>query len=149
MGERRCKAGSIWPISTEHGWASRGTSGPVQRIIEKVKIPVDLGGGIRSLDTAKKVLDLGVDRIVVGTTAALDNDLAKGDIRQHRGASDPQRGQPQRLRCGARLAARTDELAEVFAKRMVDMGARRIVFTDVSRKRDARGRQHSSYEAHG
>ena len=47
----------------------------VRRIIDSTQIPVDLGGGIRALETAQKVLDLGVDRIVVGTTAALDTDF--------------------------------------------------------------------------
>lgn len=108
--------------------------GAVQRIIATAKIPVDLGGGIRSLDTARKVLDLGVDRIVVGTTAALDNDLAKaifGSIGDRAILSVASLNGYVAVRD---WQARTDERAEVFARRMVDMGARRIVFTDVSRK---------------
>ncbi len=49
----------------------------VARIIDALRIPVQLGGGIRSLETAKLMLDLGVDRFVVGTSAILDRDFAK------------------------------------------------------------------------
>lgn len=106
----------------------------VARIIECAKIPVDLGGGIRSLDAAKRVLDLGVDRVVVGTTAALDEGLAKtifGTIGDRTILSIASLNGYVAVRD---WQARTDERAEVFAKRMVNLGARRIVFTDVSRK---------------
>lgn len=49
----------------------------VARIVDALNIPVQLGGGIRSLETAKLMLDLGVDRIVVGTSAILDREFAK------------------------------------------------------------------------
>ena len=106
----------------------------VKRIIELGNVPVDLGGGIRTLDMAKRVLDMGVDRIVVGTTAALEDRFADeifgtlGDrtiltlasLNGYVAVRDWQ--------------ARTDERAEDFARRMCSLGARRIVFTDVSRK---------------
>lgn len=106
----------------------------VQRIIEAAKIPVYLGGGIRSLDTAKRVLDLGVDRVVVGTTAALNEKLAAeifGSIPEQTILSV---GSLNGYVAVRDWQARTDERADAFAKRMIDMGARRIVFTDVSRK---------------
>ena len=106
----------------------------VGEIIRVAGIPVDLGGGIRSLDTARRVLDMGVDRLVVGTSAALENQFAKEIF----GAF----GEKMILSLASLNGyvavrdwqARTDERAEDFARRMVDLGARRIVFTDVSRK---------------
>lgn len=106
----------------------------VKEIIQAGGVPVDLGGGIRTVQTAEKMLELGVDRVVVGTTAALEDKLAKelfsalgervilslASLNGYVAVRDWQ--------------ARTDERAEDFAKRMVDLGARRIVFTDVSRK---------------
>lgn len=106
----------------------------VQRIIAATNIPVDLGGGIRSLDAAKRLLDLGVDRIVVGTTAALDDKLAKsifGTIGDRAILSIASLNGYVAVRD---WQARTDERAEAFARRMVNLGAKRIVFTDVSRK---------------
>lgn len=106
----------------------------VRRIIDAAGIPVCLGGGIRSLDTARRVLDLGVDRVVVGTTAALDDRLAEeifGQIADRAILSVASLNGYVAVRD---WQARTDERAEEFAARMVELGARRIVFTDVSRK---------------
>lgn len=106
----------------------------VERIIQAAKVPVDLGGGIRSLDTAKRVLDLGVDRVVVGTTAALENDLAKAIFGHISGRAILSIASLNGYVAVRDWQARTDERAEVFAMRMIKMGAKRIVFTDVSRK---------------
>lgn len=106
----------------------------VRRIIDAAGIPVDLGGGIRSVEAARRALDMGVDRVVVGTSAALEEDFGKvifgalGDrvilslasLNGYVAVRDWQ--------------ARTDERAEDFAGRMCKLGARRLVFTDVSRK---------------
>ncbi len=40
----------------------------VEKIVKTVKIPIQFGGGIRDISTLEKVLDLGVERIVLGTT---------------------------------------------------------------------------------
>ena len=106
----------------------------VSKVIEASGIPVDLGGGIRTVDSAKRVLDMGVDRVVVGTGAALNSDLAKeffGELGERVVLSIASLNGYVAVRD---WQARTDERAEDFAKRMRDLGARRIVFTDVSRK---------------
>ena len=49
---------------------SRGdNSATIFKIVQAVKIPVHVGGGIRSEGTAKKFLNMGVDKIMVGTLA--------------------------------------------------------------------------------
>ncbi len=47
----------------------------VDAILDAVDVPVQLGGGIRSLDTAADWLDRGVRRIVFGTVAVKDPDM--------------------------------------------------------------------------
>ncbi|MEO2117980.1 MAG: 1-(5-phosphoribosyl)-5-[(5-phosphoribosylamino)methylideneamino]imidazole-4-carboxamide isomerase [Methanocaldococcus sp.] len=44
----------------------------IKSIIREVNVPVEVGGGIRSLDIAKELINLGVDRIIVGTKAILE-----------------------------------------------------------------------------
>lgn len=39
----------------------------IKKIIDNVSVPVQLGGGIRSVKYASKLLDLGVERIIIGT----------------------------------------------------------------------------------
>lgn len=105
-----------------------------QEIAKAANIPVCLGGGIRTLETANQVLDAGIDRIVVGTSAALESTLANDIF-----GAVPDRTILSVASLNGYVAvrdwqARTDERAEDFVKRMVGLGAKRIVFTDVSRK---------------
>ena len=39
----------------------------IEQIVSTIGIPVELGGGIRDMDTAKRYLDAGVSRIIIGT----------------------------------------------------------------------------------
>jgi phosphoribosylformimino-5-aminoimidazole carboxamide ribotide isomerase len=48
----------------------------VQNIIANVPVPVQLGGGIRSIDTVTQAIEQGVDRVMIGT-AATNKDLIK------------------------------------------------------------------------
>ncbi|UZP67914.1 1-(5-phosphoribosyl)-5-[(5-phosphoribosylamino)methylideneamino]imidazole-4-carboxamide isomerase [Desulfovibrio mangrovi] len=47
----------------------------IRRICSSIDIPVQLGGGIRDLDTAKAYIDAGVSRLIIGTIALTDPDL--------------------------------------------------------------------------
>ena len=53
----------------------------IEAILGTVDIPVELGGGIRTLEDAERVLSLGVRRIILGT-AALENPDAVSDAVQ-------------------------------------------------------------------
>lgn len=44
----------------------------VEAIINEVDVPLELGGGIRDMATIKRYLDMGVDRVILGT-AAVEN----------------------------------------------------------------------------
>ena len=44
----------------------------IQRIKESIDIPIQIGGGIRSMERAQELLEFGIDRIILGT-AALEN----------------------------------------------------------------------------
>ena len=41
----------------------------VKKIIEKSEVPIQMGGGIRKLDDAKKLLDAGISTVIIGTMA--------------------------------------------------------------------------------
>ncbi len=49
--------------------------GVVRKITKELKIPVQLGGGIRSLDMVQEVLDCGARWIILGTSALLDENF--------------------------------------------------------------------------
>lgn len=50
----------------------RANAAAIERIVESVDVPVQLGGGIRTAADARTLLDRGIDRVILGT-AAVEN----------------------------------------------------------------------------
>lgn len=44
----------------------------IKKLVDNLEIPLEIGGGIRTMDTIKMYLDLGVQRVILGT-AAVEN----------------------------------------------------------------------------
>jgi phosphoribosylformimino-5-aminoimidazole carboxamide ribotide isomerase len=58
--------------------AGRSINGKaIEAILQAVSIPVQLGGGIRSLDDVEAWIDAGVSRVILGTAAVRDPELVK------------------------------------------------------------------------
>lgn len=92
------------------------------------------GGGIRTLEHAREALEAGADWIVIGTTAALEEELAREILEAIAEQTIVSVASLNGYVAVRDWHARTDERAEDFARRVIRLGARRIVFTDVSRK---------------
>jgi phosphoribosylformimino-5-aminoimidazole carboxamide ribotide isomerase len=105
----------------------------VDRILAAVKVPAQLGGGIRDRATIEAWLGKGVARVIIGTAAVRDPMLVK----------DAARAFPGRVAVGldardGKVAvegwAATSELAALdLARRFEDAGVAAIVYTDVAR----------------
>lgn len=54
----------------------------IEAICKNVTVPCELGGGIRTVEDARKVLDLGISRVILGTVACDDPKLAETFIEQ-------------------------------------------------------------------
>lgn len=105
----------------------------ITRIVRAVDIPVQLGGGIRSIETARRMLEIGVDRVIIGTSAALDPELARTvfDSLGERAVLGLD------ARDGMVAIHGWQELLQLkaidFALEMQALGARRIIHTDIGR----------------
>ena len=105
----------------------------VERIITAVKVPVQLGGGIRDRATVDAWLDKGIARVIIGTAAVRDPALVKAAARAH----------PGRVAVGldardGKIAvegwSKTSALSALdVARRFEDEGVAAIVYTDVNR----------------
>ncbi len=108
-------------------------AGAIERILESVPLPVQLGGGIRDLATIAAWLDKGVDRVVIGTAAVRDPVLVKEAARKW----------PKRIAVGLDARdgyvavqgwAETSTLSALdIARRFEDAGVAAIIYTDISR----------------
>lgn len=57
----------------------------IRAIVNRVRIPIQLGGGIRNMDTISMYFDLGVDRLILGTAAIRDPELLENACRAYPG----------------------------------------------------------------
>jgi len=95
--------------------------------------PVQLGGGIRDIETVGRWLDAGISRVVLGTAALTNPALVRESCRRHPGRVAV--GIDAR---GGKVAvegwARTSEIRALdLALRFEDCGVAAIVFTDINR----------------
>ena len=68
-------AGAKWLHTVDLEGAKDGTTPNfpvIAAICQKTDLKVEIGGGIRSLDTIQKYLDAGVSRVILGTAAVTD-----------------------------------------------------------------------------
>ena len=105
----------------------------VERILAAVKMPAQLGGGIRDRATIENWLGKGVARVIIGTAAVRDPSLVKEAARAYPGrvavGLDARNG-----RVAVEGWAETSELAVLdIAKRFEDAGVAAIIYTDVAR----------------
>ncbi len=105
----------------------------IKEIVEAIKIPIQLGGGIRDLKTVESYLSLGLTQVILGTAALKDPALVKEACRFFPG------------QIMVSLDARDNRLAvegwiEIsekdpvdLAKQYEDWGVKAVIFTDISR----------------
>jgi phosphoribosylformimino-5-aminoimidazole carboxamide ribotide isomerase len=64
----------------------RGNADAVEAVVAAVDVPVQLGGGIRTAAEARELLELGVERVILGTAAVEDPDVVAEISETHPGS---------------------------------------------------------------
>ncbi len=105
----------------------------VKEILQNIKIPVQLGGGIRDIATIEKWLKLGVNRVILGTLAIKNPDIVKEACREF----------PNQIVVGIDSVngmvategwLKTNNIGVVeLAKQFEDCGVSAIIYTDINR----------------
>ena len=99
----------------------------------RLGIPVQLGGGIRTIEMIEIILCKGIQRVILGTSAVNDPELVKKAIKAFGSnlavAIDAKDGM-----VAIEGWAKTSKFTAIgFAKKMEDYGAKTIIYTDISR----------------
>jgi phosphoribosylformimino-5-aminoimidazole carboxamide ribotide isomerase len=106
----------------------------IERMVNAVDIPIQVGGGIRSLEQCQRLFDLGVSRIVVGTIAIENPDLLrqlleKFSARKVSVGIDAKNG----IVKTKGWTEDTGITAVSLGLNMKQLGVQRIVYTDIAR----------------
>lgn len=121
-------------VDLDGAFEGKGRNLPlVAEIVRETGLPVELGGGIRTMEDIEARLSLGVARVILGTVALTDPDLVRRACARY----------PGRIACGidakdGRVAVRGwVEASDVdpvdLALRMKDVGVQDVIYTDIRR----------------
>ena len=107
--------------------------GLIERIVDAIQIPAEVGGGIRSEETVERYLSVGLDRVIVGTRAITSPDWFRGLCERWPGkivaGIDAKNGKV----AVEGWTSVAEKAATDFAKEIAPLGPRAIIFTDVSK----------------
>lgn len=138
VAEAFVQAGARWlhVVDLDRAFGTGSNMPLIRRVVEAVRgrARVQTGGGIRSLAALEEVLELGVDRVVLGTALVREPALVPAALARA-GNERIAVGLDAR---GGRIAIRgwtetTDLLLEQVALQVRDQGVVRVVYTDVAR----------------
>lgn len=105
----------------------------ISRMAVQAGIPIQMGGGIRSIEKIEIILNKGIQRVILGTSAVNDPNLVKAALGAFENGIvvgiDARNGM-----VAVEGWARTSDFTAVgFARKMQDLGAKTIIYTDISR----------------
>ena len=105
----------------------------IKDIIKKLNIPIQIGGGIRSIDKIKAYIDIGVDKVILGSAAIKD----PGFLRQACETFEEKialglDAKKQKLSVSGWTEA-INQTAEDYLKNVNSYGFSRVIYTDIDR----------------
>ena len=105
----------------------------VEKLVEKSGMSIEIGGGVRTEDTVRTYIDMGVERVILGTSAVTDP-VFLGKMVDRYG---------DRIAVGVDLAGgyvaikgwteQSEVSADAFFSRLQIMGVRTVICTDISK----------------
>ena len=158
QGRLNKKVYSKDPVKTARHWARQGaklihivdldgasTGTPknldiVKEIVQSIDIPLQFGGGVRKIETIKRLLDTGIQRIVLGTKAVQDKDFLKkafGQFKERIIVSMDIQG--TRIFIKGWQSSHKSLNALKFARNLKEIGFEEIIYTDISKDGTLKG----------
>jgi phosphoribosylformimino-5-aminoimidazole carboxamide ribotide isomerase len=105
----------------------------IQEIVEKFDLKVEVGGGIRNIDSIKKYIDSGVEKIILGSAVIKDKNFLKEACKKF----------PNQIALGldakdgylsvSGWKENSNQLTLDYLKEVNDYGVSRLIYTDINR----------------
>lgn len=149
VGHDFVKAGAEWVHLVDLEGAKSGETPNLETVVRikaETGLKCEIGGGVRNMDTVRKYLDAGLDRVILGTAAVTDKAFLRKAVETY----------------GEKVAVGADfrdgfvaikgwtEVSAVtaldFCKEMESIGVKTLICTDISRDGAMQGTNHGLYE---
>ena len=105
----------------------------IKNIVSKFDLKVEIGGGIRSLDSIQKYIDFGVEKVILGSAAIRDQNFLKDACKKF----------PDKIALGldakdgylsvSGWKEKSNQMTLDYLKKVNDYGVSRLIFTDINR----------------
>jgi len=105
----------------------------IQDIVGKFNFKVEVGGGIRNSDSIQKYIDVGVEKVILGSAAIKDKNFLKESCKKF----------PKKIALGldakdgylsvSGWKENSNQLTLEFLKEINDYGVSRLIYTDIDR----------------
>ena len=105
----------------------------IKEIIKKVKSKIQIGGGIRTIDDISRWIEMGIDKVVMGTAAVENIDLLKTACDKFKNKIAVALDVKDGLIALSGWKKQTNISAIDFIKKIQNFGVSRIIYTDINR----------------
>ncbi len=129
-------AGAEWIHVVDLDGARDGVPGNIaviERIARETGARLEVGGGVRTLETMGRLAEAGVERIVIGTKLVTDPDFVRNAVRCCGDAVVAGVDARDGMVCVEGWREGTAASAQVLVGELRDLGLRHLVYTDISR----------------
>ena len=119
----------------------------VEQVARETSLFVEIGGGIRNMETVEKYLSCGVSRVILGTAAVNDETFLRAAVAKY----------GDKIAVGADVkdgyiaikgwVEKSTVTLEAFLQKMEDIGVKNIICTDISKDGAMRGTNLALYRA--
>jgi len=111
----------------------------IKEIIKKVKSRIQIGGGIRTIDDISRWIELGIDRVVMGTAAVENTELLKTACNKFKNKIAVALDVKDGLIALSGWKKQTNISAIDYIKEIQNFGVSRIVYTDINKDGTKKG----------
>jgi len=110
-----------------------GNLDTIEDIVANIDIPVQVGGGIRTIETMEQLFAIGVERAIMGTVAVEKPDLIKEACQRFGDRIIISIDARDRIVATRGWLQKSTVTAGELASKMIELGVMRFVYTDISR----------------